>query len=135
MSENSETISNQIVVSICADALDILFSLCHQRSRDAGWYTDPRTGQPLERNVGEMIALIHSELSEALEGYRKDLMDDHIPSRKMIEVELADAIIRIGDMAGYLRLNVGSALKEKMEYNRTRADHKLENRAKGGKKF
>lgn len=54
----------------------------------------------------------------------------------MIEVELADAVIRIADLAGYLGLDVGAAIIEKMEFNKTRADHQLENRkASGGKAF
>lgn len=101
-----------------------------------GWYSDPQSGEPIERNVGEMLALIHSEVSEALEGHRKNLMDDHLPHRKMIEVELADAVIRICDLAGYLGLDLASAVGEKREYNANRADHKLENRIKdGGKAF
>ena len=68
--------------------------------------------------------------------YRKRLMDDHLPHRKMVEVELADAVIRIADLAEYLDLDLGGAVMEKLEYNRTRADHKPENRAKaGGKAF
>jgi NTP pyrophosphatase (non-canonical NTP hydrolase) len=87
------------------------------------------TGHPLiVRNVGELIALCHSELSEALEGHRKNLPDDKLPDRQMIEVELADCLIRIFDMAGGLGLDLGGAFVEKMEYNRNRADHKIENR-------
>ena len=109
---------------------------CHQRSLNAGWYTDAATGQPIQRNVGEMLALIHSEISEALEGYRKKLMDDHLPDRCMIEVELADAMIRIADLAGYLRLDIGGAIDEKLAYNLKRSDHKPEARAaKNGKAF
>jgi NTP pyrophosphatase (non-canonical NTP hydrolase) len=101
-----------------------------------GWYSDPATGQRIARNVGELIALIHSEVSEALEGQRKNKQDDHLPHRKAIEVELADAIIRICDTAGYLGLDLGGAYVEKLAYNAQRADHKLENRAApGGKAF
>jgi hypothetical protein len=54
----------------------------------------------------------------------------------MLEVELADCIIRILDLAGREGLDVAGAIAEKHEYNANRADHKLENReASGGKKF
>jgi hypothetical protein len=64
------------------------------------WWSDPATGQRLQRNRGTMFALMHSELSEALEGIRKDLMDDHLPHRKTEEVELADFVIRALDYIG-----------------------------------
>jgi NTP pyrophosphatase (non-canonical NTP hydrolase) len=86
--------------------------------------------------IGTMIALIMSELGEALEAARKNLNDDHLPHRKGLEVELADAVIRIFDMAGYLGLDIGAAIVEKDQYNRHRQDHKITNREKdGGKKF
>jgi hypothetical protein len=108
----------------------------HAGNVAAGWYSNPQTGEPIKRNVPEMLCLVHSEVSEAMEGYRKGLMDDKLPHRQMIEVELADAIIRILDLAAYLRLDVGAAIEEKRAYNATREDHKLENRVKaGGKAF
>jgi hypothetical protein len=83
-----------------------------------------------------MLCLIHSEISEAMEGYRKNLMDDHLPHRPMIEVELADAMIRIGDLAEGLGLDLGGAVAEKLAFNARRADHKPEaRRAAGGKAF
>lgn len=64
------------------------------------WWQDVNTGAPIERNRGELVALIISELSEALEGERKNLMDDKLPHRKMAEVEMADAYIRVMDFCG-----------------------------------
>ena len=100
------------------------------------WWHDPETGQPIQRNKGEMLMLIVSEISEAMEGERKDLMDDHLPHRKMAEVELADALIRIFDYAGAHSYDLQGAFDEKMAYNAQRSDHKPENRLKqGGKKW
>lgn len=100
------------------------------------WWVDIETGKPLKRNNGELIALIHSELSEALEADRKNLYDDKLPHRWGVEVELADAVIRIFDMAGGLGLDLGGAIVEKLLYNAERADHKIENRRKeNGKKY
>lgn len=63
-------------------------------------------------------------------------MDDHLPHRKMAEVELADAVIRILDYAEAFGYDIEGAITEKLEYNKHRADHKRENRAKeGGKQF
>lgn len=112
--------------------------VCHGAAARNGWWTDLKTGESLigKRNVGEMLCLIHSEVSEALEGHRKNKMDDHLPHRKSMEVELADAIIRIADLGAALGLDVGSALAEKLLYNDQRLDHKREARlADGGKQF
>lgn len=120
----------------CAEAFSECLALCYFLSVEGGWYHDPKTGGMLDRNPGEMIALIHSEISEMLEGVRKDIMDDHLPERKSEEVEGADALIRIGDYGGYRALDFVGAFFEKLRYNQRRADHKLENRKQqGGKAF
>ena len=80
--------------------------------------------------------LMVSELAEAMEGERKSLMDDKLPHRKMAEVELADALIRIFDYAAAYNYDIGGAFVEKMEYNAHREDHKHEARAlSNGKKW
>jgi len=103
--------------------LNKLAEHCYNEAKQAGWHDTPRED-------GTMLALIHSEISEALEGLRKNQMDDHLPHRPMSEVELADALIRILDFAGMKGYDLGGAVREKLDYNRTRNDHKKENRVK-----
>jgi NTP pyrophosphatase (non-canonical NTP hydrolase) len=100
------------------------------------WWVDINTGQPIKRNVGEMLMLVVSELAEAMEGHRKALMDDKLPHRTMFEVELADAVIRIFDIAAGLKIDLHGAYTEKMAYNAKRVDHSLEHRkSEHGKKY
>lgn len=71
-------------------------------------------------NTGEKIALMHSELSEALEADRKNLESEHIPEFSGVEEELADVLIRIFDFAHQHELRLGAALAAKMQFNLTR---------------
>lgn len=147
-----------------------------------GWHDEPRSFSMYK-------CLFHSELSEALEGDRKDLKDDHLPQYEMFWAELADYVIRVLDYFGSKNIEISTwknlnkynitkielldelhcstsrsepefcvpleraihqcfdfaetngvdlekIILEKVEYNRTRADHQRENRAKdGGKKY
>lgn len=70
---------------------------------------------------GNQIALMHSELSEGLEGLRKNLMDDKLPHRAMIECELADTVIRIMNFGSQCGFDVAGAIVEKAEFNKGRA--------------
>ena len=118
---------------------------CHGQAKSHGWWTELGTGVDLTSkgypklqpnvNVGEKLMLITTEVAEAMEGHRKLLMDDHLPERTMLEVELADCVIRCFDLAGGLNLDVAGAISDKLFYNAHRLDHKIENRrAVGGKK-
>ena len=85
----------------------------HDNARNKGFWED-------ERNVGEAIALMHSELSEALEAARAGYpVDQKIPFDNFT-VELADCVIRIFDLAGGMGLSLVDALLAKHEYNQTR---------------
>lgn len=115
-----------------------LVACCHSLAEEAGWWTCLQSGQSTKftANIPEKLMLIVSEVAEAMEGLRKDLMDDHIPSKTMFEMELADVLIRVCDLAGSQDINLGEAVAMKLAYNASRADHQLANRAAdGGKKF
>lgn len=130
-----------------ANAGEQLQLLCHAAAQESGWWNDLTTGQDFAAEmrastrlgkalVAEKLCLIHSEVSEAMEGHRKGLMDDKLPHRSAIEVELADAVIRIADLCGALGLDLGGAIAEKMAFNASREDHRPENRVKeGGKAY
>lgn len=92
----------------------------YENAKDHGWHDENRT-------IGDLIALMHSELSEALEEYR----NGHLPTEvyfnenkpnkpEGIPVELADCIIRIFDFCGLYNINLEEVLKIKMQYNKSR---------------
>lgn len=123
----------------------VLQQQCHGLAHASGWWTQLHTGddvrfrygeEPAKRNLAEALCLVHSEVSEAMEGVRKKLRDDKLPHRWMLEVELADVVIRCFDLAGGCGLDLAGAITEKLAFNAQRADHKPANRsAEGGKAF
>ena len=103
---------------------------CHAAAVASGWWQDPKfplTGA--DRNVGALLMLIVTELAEGMEGHRKNLKDDKLPDRDMLEVELADAVIRIFDLAGACGYDLEGIILRKLAYNLQREDHRLESRA------
>lgn len=128
--------------SIIGDAAAIclasaqLQEICHNLAHRAGWWTHP-DGSSITDNpycFSNKLMLVVSELAEAMEGDRKGIKDDKLPHRDMREVELADAVIRIFDLAGAYNMDLGGAIAEKLHFNQQRADHKPENRTKAGGK-
>ena len=70
----------------------------YEWNKQVGWWDDPN------RCLYQTLQLVSTEIAEATEGERKDSMDDHIKSRKMGEVELADALIRILDFGQHMKV-------------------------------
>lgn len=87
--------------------------IVHDNACAHGWWDS-------DRNNGELLALIHSEISEGLEALRKPGPSDHIPLFSGIEEELADAVIRIMDMAQARGYNLAEAIIAKHRFNQTR---------------
>ena len=77
-----------------SDFINNLATEIHTECIRKGWWDD------MNRDIYQTLQLVNTEIAEATEGVRKGLMDDHLPHRIMEEVELADAIIRLLDLAG-----------------------------------
>lgn len=77
---------------------------CHANNHK--WWHDLDTGAPLDRDKDELLMLVVSEIAEAMEAERKNLMDDKLPHRPGAEVELADAAIRLADFGGGFSYNI-----------------------------
>lgn len=88
-------------------SIDNLISECHLIAKEKGWWET-------ERNDAELIALMHSELSEALEAMRNH------GTKESVAEELADCCIRIFDYCGARGIDLKEALIKKIEFNKTR---------------
>ncbi len=85
-----------------------LVEICYKIAKDKGWWDRPR-------NDAELVALMHSELSEALEELRKENVD-----WENVGEELADCLIRIFDFCGARNIDLEKALLKKIEKNKDR---------------
>lgn len=132
MEKTMEEVLDQVIMK---DNINELVQICYGDASLAGWHKE--VPKDVEKYLqATQLMLIVSEISEAMEGVRKDLKDEKLTHRSAVEVELADAIIRIADFCGRWNLDLGGAVMEKLKYNKSRQDHKPENRQKdGGKKF
>ena len=107
----------------CA-GVDVLVADSHTTAKEKGWWEDG------DRNIGELIALMHCELSEAMEEFRNDgnaglskiAMDvDGKPGKPGgVATEFADVLIRIFDFCGRYDVPLGEALRLKLAFNKTR---------------
>lgn len=130
-------VSGRYEVHRMSRGIQAAVEVCHGLASRAGWWDDLPSDEKMCKNVfGTKIALIHSEVSEMLEGLRKGKSDDHLPNRSAEEVEAADIAIRLFDYCGARGIDLAGAVIEKLLYNQQRADHKPEARAaEGGKAF
>jgi NTP pyrophosphatase (non-canonical NTP hydrolase) len=88
----------------------------HEYAISKGWWNK-------DRNIAEVLCLIHSEVSEALEDYRTGVMNTYYDVNKKpcgFPSELADIIIRVLDVSHFLHIDIDKEIKDKMDYNKTR---------------
>ena len=98
-------------------ALNELRDKCHAMAREKGWYEGG------DRNIGEQLMLIVTEVAEAMEEHRDGEMKTRfsgIGKPEGFPIEIADILIRCFDLAGFLGIDLDDAVWEKMQYNATR---------------
>lgn len=99
------------------EGLDTMARMAHDNSRDKGFWDGITGCDP--KVIPEKLCLIHSEVSETLEAYRNGKLDEYQENGKPegCPAELADIVIRVGDLCGHMGWSLGSAVVRKMQYN------------------
>jgi len=97
----------------------------HALAVEKGWWSDPDSGEPVDpvRRIPEALCLVHAEVSEALEEYRRGRLEPWTGEGGKPEgfsVELADAVIRILDLSDALGIDLEAEIERKHAYNQTR---------------
>lgn len=93
-----------------SDIMDVNVEAERVHIANKKWWVDIHTGEPIQRDKGDLLMLIVTELAETMEGARKNLMDDHLPQYPMEHVEIIDAFIRTLDY------RFGSGYRHEFEY-------------------
>lgn len=129
--ETDRCIADAVVATATVDvdrilglSIKDLVAKAHETAKAKGWWENP------DRNVGEQIALMHSELSEALEEYRvgrppldavwRADEDDPASKPEGFGIELADVLIRIADTCGRYGIDLEECVRVKLAYNLSR---------------
>lgn len=98
----------------CARALNALAAVAHASAAEKGFWER-------DINFAEAAALMHSEISEAVEAERRGIEDSpHIDGYSAVAEELADTILRVLDWCGARKIDIGGAVFAKLKFNRTR---------------
>lgn len=117
------TTTEMFVGETLAADINRIAGICHQEMSGNGRWR-PSPSRPMKElganSVLEKFAFLHRSLGDAMTGHCKQLPDRHLKNRRMVEGELADVMIRLGDLAGQLGIDLGGAVAEKLEFNRGR---------------
>ncbi|MFT5387718.1 MAG: NTP pyrophosphatase (non-canonical NTP hydrolase) [Lysobacterales bacterium] len=94
------------VTTIKGKTLSELCEYCHGIAKEKGFWDE-------ERNVGEALMLVVTEIAEAMEGYRQQDNDN-------FQEEIADAFIRLFDFCGGMGIDIEEEISKKCDINKKR---------------